>query len=169
MKNKNLNSIKKVGFKIPDNYLESFDNSILNKLNKTQSLKNNYKSGFKTPDHYFEQLDDTLINKLTTKKTVKIISLVSWRKVTYITGIAASIILMVSLFNNNKSQPTFGDLEIALIENYITEKDFTNDDLASLLSEESLTLNNFMDSNLNSSHLEEYILDHSSTEDFFNE
>ena len=100
---------------------------------------------------------------------MKIISLVSWRKITYLTGIAASIILMVSLFNNNKSEPTFGSLEIALIESYITEKDFTNDDLASLLTEESLTLNNFMDSNLNSSHLEEYILDHSSTEDFFNE
>ena len=53
MKNKNLNSIKKVGFKIPDNYLESFDNSVLNKLKETQSLKNNYTSGFKTPDRYF--------------------------------------------------------------------------------------------------------------------
>ena len=165
MKNKKLHQIKSSGFKAPDGYLESFDELFLNKLNSDNPLKENQISGFKVPDQYFEAFDKKIIEVISDKKEVKVISFISWKKMAYVSGIAASILLMISLFNNNNSMPTFDNLETASIDNYIVEEDFTNEDIATLLSDD-LTLNNFMDSHLIDDNLEEYILDNSSVEDY---
>ena len=72
---------------------------------------------------------------------------------------------MVGLFNNHNNTPNFGDLETALIENYIVDEDFSNEDIGSLLTD-NLTLNSFMDSHLIDSNLEDYILNNASVEDY---
>jgi hypothetical protein len=77
-------------------------------------------------------------------------------------------VLIVSLFNNYSNQPTFDNLEMALIEDYISEEGLTREDMASMLNDE-LTLDKFMDSHLIDANLEDYILDHSSVEDYLNE
>jgi len=168
MKTNKLHHIKSSGFKIPDGYLESVDESIFNKLNINSPLENHQNSGFKVPDQYFETFDDKIIEVVSSEKVVKVIPLMSWKKVLYVSGIAASIVLMVSLFNNNSEKLTFGDLNIGLIEDYIVEEDFTNEDMASMLNDD-LTLDKFMDSHLINANLEDYILNNSSVEDFLNE
>jgi len=165
MKNKKLHQIKSSGFKAPDGYLESFDELLLNKLKSNNALKESHASGFKVPEQYFETFDEKLFNVISENKEVKVISFLSWKKVAYISGIAASILLMISLFNKETTKPTFDNLETALIDEYIVEEDFTNEDIATLLSDD-LTLNKFMDSNLINDNLEEYILDNSSVEDY---
>lgn len=165
MKNKKLHQIKSSGFKAPDGYLESFDELLLNKLKSNNALKESHASGFKVPEQYFETFDEKLFNVISKNKEVKVISFLSWKKVAYISGIAASILLMISLFNKETTKPTFENLETALIDEYIVEEDFTNEDIATLLSDD-LTLNKFMDSNLINDNLEEYILDNSSVEDY---
>lgn len=165
MKNKKLHQIKSSGFKAPDGYLESFDELLLNKLKSNNALKESHASGFKVPEQYFETFDEKLFNVISENKEVKVISFLSWKKVAYISGIAASILLMISLFNKETTKPTFDNLETALIDEYIVEEDFTNEDIATLLSDD-LTLNKFMNSNLINDNLEEYILDNSSVEDY---
>ena len=168
MKNKKLNSIQSAGFKIPEDYLETFDDLLLNKLKNTNPIQKTKNSGFKVPEQYFESFDDRLAKALDSEKEVKVIPLLSWKKLAYISGLAASIILMVGLFNNYNSTPDFGDLETVIIENYIVDEDFSNEDIGSLLSDD-LTLNNFMDSHLIDSNLEDYILNNASVEDYLKE
>ena len=169
MKNKKLPHLTSSGFKAPDHYLESFDELLLTKLRKDRSLKNLQNSGFKVPDRYFETFDNRVIKTMSSEKEAKVISLFSWKNAAYISGVAASLILMVSLFNNYNQTPTFGNLETALIEDYIEGEDFTNEDIASLVTED-LTMDKFMDSHLiNDSNLEDYILDNASVEDYLKE
>ena len=165
MKNNKLHQIKSSGFKAPDGYFESFDELLFDKLKSNNTLKESHTSGFKVPDRYFETFDDKLFEVISETKEAKVIPLITWKKVAYISGIAASIILMISLFTNKNSMPTFDNLETALIDEYIVEEDFSNEDIATLLSDD-LTLNNFMDSKLIDDNLEEYILDNSSVEDY---
>jgi len=165
MKNNKLHNIKTSGFKAPDGYLESFDELLLNKLKESGPLEGLENSGFKVPDHYFESFDVKLAKSLNSDKEIKIITFIPWKKMLYVSGIAASIILMVSLFNNYNNKPTFDSLETTLIDKYIVEEEFTNEDIATLLSDD-LTLNNFMDSHLIDADLEEYILNNSSVEEY---
>jgi len=168
MKNNKLNSIQSTGFKIPVDYLETFDELLLNKLKNSNPIQETKNSGFKVPEHYFETFDDRLVKALDSEKEAKVIPLLSWKKLAYVSGLAASIILMVGLFNNNNNIPNFGDIETTLIENYIVEEEFTNEDIGSLLTND-LTLNNFMDSHLIDSNLEDYILNNASVEDYLKE
>jgi len=160
--------MKSSGFKAPDGYLESFDELLFKRLKVNGPLKGHKNSGFKVPDRYFETFDEKFAKNLSSDKKIKIIPFISWKKMAYVSGIAASIILMISLFNNNNRIPTFDNLETALIDDYIVEEDFTNEDIATLLSDD-LTLNNFMDSHLIDDNLEEYILDNASVEDYLKE
>jgi len=168
MKNNKLNSIQSTGFKIPDDYLETFDELLLNKLKNSNPIQETKNSGFKVPEHYFETFDHRLAKAMDSEKEAKVIPLLSWKKLAYVSGLAASIILMVGLFNNNNNIPNFGDIETTLIENYIVEEEFTNEDIGSLLTND-LTLNNFMDSHLIDSNLEDYILNNASVEDYLKE
>ena len=169
MKNRKLHSIKSSGFKVPDQYLESFDELLLNRLKEGHLLKEVQNSGFKVPNQYFETFDDKLAKALSSsEKKVKVVPFITWRKAAYISGIAASIVLMVGLYNTFYNKPTFGSLDTASIENYIVNEDITDEDISSLISED-LTMNNFMDSNLSDSNLENYILNSSSIEDLLKE
>ncbi len=168
MKNKKLDHIKASGFKTPENYLESFDEMFLNRMKESNALKDLQTTGFKVPEGYFNGFDDKLTKALYSEHEVKVIPLLSWKKVAYVSAVAASIMIMVNLFNNNNNYPTFGDLETALIEDYIVEEDFTNEDIASLATED-FTLDNFMDSHLIDSNLEDYILNNATVEDYIKE
>lgn len=168
MKNKKLHNIKSSGFKAPDGYLESFDELLFNKLKESSPLYGLENSGFIAPENYFESFEEKFAKTLTSEKEIKVIPFIPWKKMLYVSGIAASIILMVNLFNNDYNKPTFENLETALIDDYIVEEDFTNEDIASLVTED-LTLDKFMDSHLIDADLEEYILNNSSVEEYLKE
>jgi len=158
--NKNkLHNIKNSGFKTPKNYFDGLEDSIMNQIKLNEKIDD---TGFKVPDNYFESLDDVIINKVSQKP--KVISLFTKRNLFYASSIAAALVLMFSIFIN-KNDLTFDDLEVASIENYIYEEEFDTYELASLLTEEELNTDNFIDTDYTGEALEDYLLENTTIED----
>jgi hypothetical protein len=162
MKQKKLDTINTSGFKVPKDYFSQVEEQILSEVH----LKNKVEvSGFDIPDSYFETLENNIVQKLNDAQDVKVISLISWKKVIYPTAIAASLLLMFNVFYNTSETITFDSLETASIENYLEQEDYTSYELSSLLTEEELNTNNFIDTEISEASLEDYLLDQSDIED----
>src|SRR5690606_25316871 len=113
MKPNSLHNIKQTGFKTPDAYFESFDDILLNQLKLDAQLNDKTASGFKTPEGYFESLDERILQQLH-KEEPKVITLSLWKKVAFVSGIAASLAILLTVFNA-KQDVTFESLETASI------------------------------------------------------
>lgn len=166
MKNNKLNSITSTGFKTPDNYFESFDAKLKERLTEKKLIKDIDTSGFKIPENYFKTLDDKILNQLKDDKPV--IALKSRQTFYYIAGIAASLVLLFNVFYTSETI-TIKDIETASIENYLEEGDFTSYDLAALLNEDELTKTNFLDNEIPQSTIEDYLLNTIEIEDLITE
>ena len=130
MNKDNLHNIKDSGFKTPKNYFDGLEDSILNQIKLQEKVED---AGFKVPDNYFDSLDDKILDKVTHKP--KVISLFTKRNLLYASSIAAALVLMFNIIGN-KNDITFDDLEMASIENYLSEEDFSSYEYASLLTVE---------------------------------
>jgi hypothetical protein len=158
--NKNkLHNIKDSGFKAPENYFDGLEDSIMDQIKLHEKIED---TGFKSPDNYFDLLEDKIIDRV--KHEPKVISLFNKRNLLYATSIAAALVIMFSIFIN-KSELTFADLETASIENYLNEEEIDSYEMASLLTEEELSADIFIDSDLTSESLEEYLLQNATIED----
>jgi cell division protein FtsL len=156
MKKNSLNNISKTGFKVPENYFKEFENTLLSEL-KLKEMSTN--SGFKVPENYFETLDAKILKAIETEKEVKVINLFSWKKIAYVTSVAASLVIMFNvLFNNNKSL-TIDSIETASIENYILTEELESNEMASLFTSTDLSDINFISNNFNPETLENFVLD----------
>lgn len=155
MKKNILHTNKESGFKLPKDYFEGLEDKILTQA----KLSNIEASGFKTPDSYFESLEDIILNKVTPEKnSSKVISLFSKKRILYISSVAAAILLLfnLSVFD---SKPTFDTLDTETVENYIFNENINSYEIASLLTDEDLKEENFIDYNLSNENVENYILD----------
>ncbi|GAA4900443.1 hypothetical protein GCM10023311_27600 [Flaviramulus aquimarinus] len=164
MKKSSLHNIKSTGFKTPDDYFESFDEKFLSKLNNENHLESIKKTGFKVPDNYFESFDDKILTKdiLNTEES-KLISLFSKKNLVYISSIAAAILLLfnLSIFDNN---PSFSNLDIETVENYIIEENISSYELAALLSDEQIIESINIEHDFNNDHIEDYLLNNADIE-----
>jgi hypothetical protein len=145
------------GFKAPDDYFESFEERLFNKLKETELPK---KHGFDVPDGYFENLEERILQNVAQEKTVKVIRLFKRKTFIYAISVAACAALVFSIYTGNtgKVEP----LRIADIEAYIDgdAMDLDSYDIAQLLSEyeiDNLTLENEI---FSQESLEDYLLDH---------
>jgi len=157
-KNK-LHNINETGFKTPKTYFDSLEDSIMNQIKLQKKIEG---AGFITPDNYFESLEDKILEKVNHQP--KVISLFSKRNLFYATSIAAALVIMFSIFIN-KNELTFDDLETASIENYLNEEEIDSYEIASLFTVEELSSDIFIDSDLTSESLEEYLLLNATIED----
>lgn len=99
-------------FKIPDNYFEELENTLLN-TPKTSS-KN---PGFKTPKGYFKTLENVLVEK-NTKPSLN----VPRKLILAFTSIAAIMLLMLTLTPEENLQPTIEEQALNdFVENYYLE------------------------------------------------
>lgn len=99
-------------FKIPDNYFEELENTLLN-TPKTSS-KN---PGFKTPKGYFKTLENVLVEK-NTKPSLN----VPRKLIVAFTSIAAIMLLMLTLTPEENLQPTIEEQALNdFVENYYLE------------------------------------------------
>lgn len=162
MNSNNLHNIKQTGFKTPDAYFESFDELLLNQLTVDNHLKGETTAGFKTPEGYFESFDATVLKQLQ-KEEPKVITLSLWKKVAFVSGIAASLAILLTVFNTNEDV-TFESLETASIENYIYEEHMNTYDIASFVNEEDLVIENFVTTPISDESLESYLLDNTTIE-----
>lgn len=163
MKNKNLYNIKSTGFKTPEDYFESLEDAVFSKMNEQQIASKVTSTGFEVPTDYFETLDAKIVSRVEIQPTPKVISLFNWKKVAYISGIAASVILAINIFSNSNPL-TFDDLETASIENYLISQDLNSYDIAPYLGTADLSSENFVENTINSSEIEDYLLQNSNVE-----
>ena len=159
MNKNNLHNIKNSGFKTPKNYFDSFEDSVMNQIKLQEKIED---SGFRVPSNYFDSLDDKILGKVAHEP--KVIPLFTKRNLLYVSSIAAAIVLMFNIIGNNK-QLTFDDLEIVSIENYLSEENIDTQEFASLLTEDELTADNFIDTNITDEALEDYIMQNATIED----
>ncbi|WP_298758526.1 hypothetical protein [uncultured Psychroserpens sp.] len=162
MKQKKLDTIKTSGFKTPKDYFSQVEEQILNEVKLIDKVD---QSGFDVPESYFDSIEKDILDKINSENDSKVVSLVNWKKIMYTTAIAASLILMFNVFFNTGENVTWENLDTASIENYIEVEDYTTYELASLLTEDELNKDNFIENDIPENSIETYLLDNVELED----
>ncbi|MCD2259919.1 hypothetical protein [Psychroserpens luteolus] len=162
MKQKKLDTIKTSGFKTPKDYFSQVEEQILNEVKLIDKID---QSGFDVPESYFDSIEKDILNKISSENDSKVVSLVSWKKIMYTAAIAASLILMFNVFFNNGENVTWENLDTASIENYIEVEEYSTYELASLLTEDELNKDNFIENDISENSIETYLLDNVELED----
>lgn len=165
MKKSHLHNIKDPGLKAPDGYFDTFDERLFKKLNAQKEMASVTDAGYKVPDNYFESFDDKLQARLKEDNAPKVIKLKPWRKVAYVSGIAASLLLMFAVFMKSQEKLSINHIETASIEDYLKDQNLNIYDIASFLNEDDLDLDNFVSNTLTEESLENYLLNNTSIED----
>ena len=163
MKKSSLHNITKTGFKVPKDYFESFNDVLYEKLEDTSKIAGAEETGFKIPDDYFNTVEASVINKLNEKERIPVIKIRSRRSLYYISGIAASILLLFAIFIN---RPTTEELSVEMVEAYFENRDLDTYELAELLSNVDLLEEDFTitETQYSEDHLETYLLEHTDIE-----
>lgn len=166
MKDKKVHNIKKTGFKTPDTYFESIENRVITELNKDISLDKINDNGFKTSNNYFETIEDKVLTTLNEYKETKVISLFSRRNILYFSSISAVVVIMLGLFFD-KTTGDFNDIDLEIVETYLEEQNLDTYDIASLLTEDDLSEDNFgiINDNFSEESLEDYLMDNTNLQD----
>ena len=113
----------KSGFKVPENYLGSLEDKILDKLNEQESFElKSIGSGFKVPDDYFDQLEETIIARANSQKP-RVVSLFKKEYIFYAAAVIALCALLLGDMFESGSNKNMGwdDIELSAMENYIDE------------------------------------------------
>ncbi len=165
MSKNNLHNINKTGFKIPDNYFDSVEDQLMDKINSEQ-LDDNKITGFKTPDDYFDSVEDNVFKQLNKDNKTKVVALFSRKNLMYLSGVAAAVLIMLSIFIKDKGETIF-DLDSEMVEAYFLEQDISSYELLALLTEEELYNINFeiLNEVFKNETIEDYLLDNIEIED----
>ena len=151
MKNKR----KHIGFKVPKDYFETFDDSLFSKLEDSNS---NNKTGFAVPDNYFENVEDAILNKIEAEDSIPVISLFNKKTLLFVASIAACIVLVFSIFKNN--DVSVNDIATTEIENYLeTNQTISETELLSLLNNEDINQLIKETNTIANQQIEDYLLD----------
>lgn len=156
MNKKNIHNIKSPGFKVPDKYFSQVEEHIINELNLHSKTET---SGFEVPKTYFEDIDQKILKRIAHENDTKVIPLFTWKNTTYAAAVAACLILMFNILWTPSESPSFETLEMASIENYLDQEELSSHELVSLLTEDELNSNNFIDDEFPEGALEDYLLD----------
>ena len=136
--NDKFKNIKQSGYKTPEGYFDNIEETVFNKMKAQSSLDSIKKPGFKVPEDYFSTVEDNVFNMLKAdEKEVKVVSLFSKRNLLYYSGIAATLVLMFTIFKPD-SELSFDSLETELVESYISTHSINSSDLATLWNETDL-------------------------------
>ncbi len=167
MKYENLNNIKKTGFKTPDNYFESIDETILEKIASQKKIQNIDDPGFKVPYNYFDNVDKTILSQLNSDEKTKVIALFNKKNLYYIAGLAASLLIFVAIFFNNTTNE---ELSVDVVESYLENRNLTSYELAQLLSEAEILDEDFTitETDFEEENLEAYLLENTDIESILN-
>ena len=156
---KSFKHIKNSGFRVPEGYFDSIEDQVMSKIGE-ENLKGRISdTGFDLPDNYFEGLEDRVMSKIDKPET-KVVSLFSRKRLYYISGVAAAILILVSVLINRTTTST-EDINYEMVENYILDQDMSTYEIASLLTEDDLENSDFemIDEVISEESLEDYLLD----------
>ncbi|RMA64659.1 hypothetical protein [Ulvibacter antarcticus] len=148
------------GFKVPDSYFESFEERLLKRL-ASKKLPN--ETGFKVPDDYFINLEDKVMARYkASEETQKVIPLFRRKNLAYISAVAASIIIILSVvLTNSDATATFSSIDPNSIEMYIIDGnlELDSDEVMALLSNESINELENAEAYFSEENIENYLLD----------
>lgn len=162
MKQNKLETIKTSGFKTPKDYFSQVEEQILSEVRLIDKADH---SGFEVPESYFDAVEHNILHQLASENDTKVVSFLSWKNVIYTSAVAAILVLMFNVFFTTSENLSFEDIEMASIENYLEQEDYTTYELASLLTEEELSKDNFIEHELSEDSLEDYLFDTIEIED----
>ncbi|MDT0607173.1 hypothetical protein [Croceitalea rosinachiae] len=131
-------------FKTPEGYFDSFNERLLDKIVKEESVIPP-DDGFSAPDGYFEYVHDEVYKKI----QPKVIQLKNYRKYYFAAASIAAIVILTLFFNQNNSQSFgFDDLANAEIDAYFESNDlnFSTYELAEVVTFENLSIMNIAES-----------------------
>ncbi|MFH4967350.1 hypothetical protein V8G61_04010 [Gaetbulibacter sp. M240] len=153
MKKNKLNTIKKTGFKVPEDYFNNLEEQL---LSAAKLRDKNPSSGFGVPDGYFETLEERIMQQVPEAQDSKVISLFRNKYVLYTAGIAASILLLfnLSIFDH---QTSWEDIDTETAENYVINENIGTYEIASLLELENIDETNFLELDIKEEQLETYL------------
>jgi hypothetical protein len=161
-----LNNIQNTGFKVPKDYFNTLEDTILSKIKIDSVLKGVDKPGFEMPDGYLNTLEDNFFNTLPKEENPKVISLFSKKNLIYISGVAAAIVIMLGFFWNNTNASKM-ELDYEMVESYLIDQNISSYEIASLLTEEELSNidSEIMNEAYNDESMEDYLLENVNFED----
>lgn len=155
--------------KVPDTYFDSFENRLLDTLNNNKTtLPENLKNGLSVPKGYFENLEEVISEKTNVakkehKKNTKAIPLFSRKNILYITGIAAMIAVIFSVFVTKPTSHSlnFDTITVADIEDYFDNgnTELSEMDFVSFLDDETSLADIFTDNEISDEMLLDYLSD----------
>ena len=158
MKKDKLHNIKSTGFKTPDNYFDNFEDKLFERLSDESPFSDIKKPGFEVPKDYFNSVEDNVFNKINTDD-VPVVKLNTRKRLYYIAGIAASLILLLAIFIGGGNGPE--ELSVEIVETYLEESDLDSYEIAQLLSDVDLLEDDFIitETMYEEDNLEDYLLD----------
>lgn len=164
MKKDKLHNIKSSGFKTPDNYFENFEDKLFERLSYTNEISGIESAGFKVPTDYFDSVENKVFSNIDTNET-PVVKLKTRKSLYYISGIAASLIVLVAIFIG---KGTTEELSVEMVETYLEESDLDSYELAELLSDADLLEDDFTITVVpyEEENLESYLLDNIDVEGF---
>lgn len=151
----------KHGFKIPEDYLDSFEDRLFDKI-KEETLPK--EDGFQVPDGYFDILEEQVMQRVSEeKKETPVIPLFSRRMLTYVAAVAAVLALIVTIAwpDGPTIEEEISELSTTTIEEYMDDGNMSLDtyEIAALFDDESLA-DVFIETDLFSDEiLEDYLLE----------
>ena len=155
MKKNNLHNVTSSGFKTPNNYFESFEADLFDRLNEKEEFNFSENAGFTVPKDYFDTVENNVLEKLNESSEKPVISLKSKNTFYYVAGIAASFIILVGLvFNNDRI--SLENIDTVLIENYLYQQEYSNDDFASMFKTSDISETDFIDIHISDETLNQY-------------
>ncbi|TXE10671.1 hypothetical protein ES711_01825 [Gelidibacter salicanalis] len=169
MKKSELHNITDPGFKIPDSYFDTFDERLFKTLDVQKDMSEIDGPGYKVPKDYFKNFDTQLAQKLEDIKQPKVKSIKSWRQIAYYSGVAAVLVVMLTVFMKSEDDLSINQVETASIESYLTNENLNIYDIASFLSAEDIKVEDFVANMITDESLETYLLNNASIEDLINE
>ncbi len=169
MKKSELHNLTDPGFKIPDSYFDTFDERLFKTLEVQKEMSEMDGPGYKVPEDYFQHFDAQLAEKLEDINQPKLKYLRSWRHIAYYSGVAAVLVLMLTVFMKSEDDLSINQVETASIENYLTNENLNIYDIASFLNAEDIKVDDFVANMITDESLETYLLNNASIEDLINE
>lgn len=148
-------------FKIPDNYLENFNDALLDKIAAKEESNLPNKDGFAVPEGYFNTLHENITARLKDAPT-KVIPLKSYKKYYYSAiAVAATLLLFIGINLNKTESYSMDDLAYTDIDAYIeyTDLNLSTYEIAEVIPVDNLDLNDMFETGLDEENVLDYLND----------
>ena len=146
------------GLNVPEGYFNTFEDRMMLKVMEESLPRSN---GFKVPEGYFQQFEVSPSLNVDTTTQPAVISIFRKKTLLYVSGVAASLLLIISLVNTKNDNLSMESLSADTVEAYINDgvADIDAYDVMALLSEEELESISIPSEVISEENLEAYLIE----------